>query len=165
MTNLNKREKTIEMAEIMTPNMSNFTGNIHGGYLLSLLDKVAYACAARYSGLNIVTLSVDAVVFKEPVHVGELVTCYACVNYVGNTSMEVGVKIVAENIQTGIKRHTNTCYFTLVAVDDRFKPTPIAPLKLETEVDKRRFEEAQLRKKLRLEFKQRHRALKNEENN
>ena len=156
------REKTLTMSEIMTPDMANFTGNVHGGYILGLLDKVAYACAARYSGLRMVTLSVDTVFFKEPVHVGELVICYACVNYVGTTSLEVGVKIIAENIQTAVKRHTNTCYFTMVAVDENFKPIPLPPLVLETELDKWRFEEAKLRKQLRFDLQRGQEKLKSE---
>lgn len=151
-----KRDKTMVMAEITTPDMTNFTGNVHGGYLLSMLDKVAYACASRFTGKNIVTLSVDRVFFKEPIHVGELVTCYATVNYVGKTSLEVGIKVTSEKIKTGEVRHTNTCYFTMVCVDDNFKPIPAPELKLETEIDKRRFEEARLRKEARLRFQKMH---------
>lgn len=155
-----KRKKSIEMAEIMTPNMANFSGNIHGGYLLSFLDKVAYACAARYTGSGIVTLSVDSVFFKEPIHVGDLVTCLAQVNYVGRTSLEVGIKVIAENLQTRTKRHTNTCYFTMVAIDAEGKPAAIPPLTLEKEVDKRRFEEGRLRREMRLKFNSLHQQKK-----
>lgn len=155
------QDKMLHMTEIMTPNMTNFTGNVHGGYLLGLLDKVAYACAAKYSGSPCVTLSVDRVFFKEPIHVGELVTCYACVNYVGKSSMEIGIKVIAENIRTREKRHTNTCYFTMVAIDEKTrKPTAVPALVLETEIDKRRFEEAKLRRELRLAFNQGHLARK-----
>jgi acyl-CoA hydrolase len=152
-----KQQKTLEMSEIMTPDMANFTGNVHGGYLLGLLDKVAYACAARYSGMPCVTLSVDQVFFKEPIHVGELVTCYATVNYVGKTSMEIGIKVIAENLKTQVTRHTNTCFFTMVAVDEfTKKPAPLPPLNLENELDKRRFEEAKARRDLRLKFNKEH---------
>lgn len=155
------QDKMLHMTEIMTPNMTNFTGNVHGGYLLGLLDKVAYACAAKYSGSPCVTLSVDRVFFKEPIHVGELVTCYACVNYVGKSSMEIGIKVIAENIRTREKRHTNTCYFTMVAINEKTrKPTAVPALVLETEIDKRRFEEAKLRRELRLAFNQGHLARK-----
>lgn len=151
------QEKTVIMNEIMTPDMANFTGNVHGGFLLSLLDKVAYVCASRYSGQKCVTLSVDRVFFKEPIHVGDLVTCCATVNFVGKTSMEVGIKVTAENVLTHHKRHTNTCYFTMVAIDATTKkPVPVAPLILETPIDKRRFEEAKIRRQLRLEFLQGH---------
>ena len=155
------REKTVTMSEIMTPNMANFTGNVHGGYLLGFLDKVAYACAARYSGKPCVTLSVDNVFFKEPIHVGELVTCLASVNYVGRTSMEIGIKVVAEDIKTGIERHTNTCYFTMVAIDETTKrPTRLAELHLETATDKRRFTEGKMRKELRLSLTRAHQERK-----
>jgi acyl-CoA hydrolase len=156
-----QREKTISMSEIMTPNMTNFTGNVHGGYLLSFLDKVAYACAARYSGKPCVTLSVDSVFFKEPIHVGELVTCLASVNYVGKTSMEIGIKVVAEDIKTSVKRHTNTCYFTMVALDETTgRPTRLPELVLETATDKRRFAEGKMRKELRLSLRSAHQERK-----
>jgi acyl-CoA hydrolase len=148
--------RSIIMSEVMTPEKSNFAGNIHGGYLLSLLDRVAYACAARYAGQYVVTLSVDEVIFKEPVHVGELVMCYASVNYVGRTSMEVGIRVVAENLRTQDRRHTNSCYFTMVAVDKNLKPTPVTPLTLETETHKQRYLEAKLRKEMRIQFAKEH---------
>ncbi|HSW92965.1 MAG TPA: acyl-CoA thioesterase [Gammaproteobacteria bacterium] len=138
---------SLVMAEIMTPDMANFHGNVHGGHILMSLDRVAYACASRYSGQYIVTLSVDQVIFKEPIHVGELVSFYARVNYVGNTSMEVGIRVIAENLLTRTKRHTNTCYFTMVALDEKGKPVKITPLSLNTETEKRRFDEALLRRK------------------
>ena len=109
----NENDRSLVMSEIMTPEKVNFSGNIHGGYILMYVDQVAYACAARYSGKNIVTLSVDRVVFKKPIRVGELVTFNAMVNYVGSTSMEIGVKIVAENLKTREKRHTNSCFLTM----------------------------------------------------
>jgi acyl-CoA hydrolase len=142
--------RSLVMSEIMTPNMVNFHGNIHGGYILALLDRVAYACASRYSALTIVTLSVDQVVFKQPIYVGELVICYASVNYVGNTSLEVGIRVIAENLLTRTSRHTNTCFFTMVAVDDEGKPTKIPQLSLNNPVQKDRFEQALTRKQNRL---------------
>ena len=145
MTQQPQRELT--MSEIMTPEKANFIGNVHGGHILLLVDQVAYACAARYSGHYVVTLSVDNMMFKKPVYVGELLTLNARINYVGNTSMEVGVKIESENLQTGVKRHTNSCYVTMIAVDENMKPTPVTPLALENnERDQRRYEEAKLRK-------------------
>lgn len=148
-----RRELT--MSEIMTPNMINFHGFVHGGYILSLLDRVAYSCAARYAGKNVVTLSVDQVFFKEPINVGELVTFFAAVNYVGNTSMEIGIRVVAENILTGQCRHTNTCFFTMVAVDEHGKPTPVHPLTLNNEIQKRRHDQALMRKEARLKLRNR----------
>ena len=135
----------LTMAEIMTPERANFAGNIHGGYLLEFLDRAAYACAARYSGRYVVTLSVNQVTFKEPVHIGELVTCKAAVNYVGKSSMQIGIKVVAEKLTTGEQRHTNSCFFTMVAMDENLKPIKVKPLELNTSAQKRRFEEAKLR--------------------
>jgi acyl-CoA hydrolase len=153
---------TIIMSEVMTPDKANFAGNIHGGHLLELLDRVAYACAARYAQKYVVTLSVDQVLFKEPIHVGELVTCYACINYVGHTSMEVGIKVVAENLTSGSKRHTNSCYFTMVAMDENRKPVTVKPLELSTATAKRRFAEAKLRKEMRQKIAEEHARRKTE---
>jgi acyl-CoA hydrolase len=144
--------RSLVMSEIMTPNMMNFNGTVHGGYLLALLDRVAYACASRYAAKTIVTLSVDQVVFKQPIYVGELVICYAFVNYVGNTSVEIGIRVIAENLLTRDSRHTNTCYFTMVALDESGKPTKIPPLTLENETQKRRFAAAQQRRETRLQM-------------
>ena len=102
---LPKHELT--MTVLMTPDMANFTGNVHGGTILKLLDQVAYACASRYAARYVVTLSVDQVMFREPIHVGELVTFLASVNYTGTTSMEVGIKVLTENIQTQSVRSGN----------------------------------------------------------
>ncbi|WP_199508511.1 MULTISPECIES: acyl-CoA thioesterase [unclassified Psychrobacter] len=139
------------MSVLMTPDMANFTGNVHGGDLLKMLDQVAYACASRYSGSYVVTLSVDQVMFREPIHVGELVTFAASVNYVGKTSMEVGIRVEAENVQERTIRHTNSCYFTMVAVDSDGKPTSVPPLKLENPLQKCRFDAALERKRLHMQ--------------
>lgn len=149
--------RSIVMSEIMTPDTANFTGHVHGGHIMLLLDKVAYACAARYSGEYVVTLSVDQILFKAPIHVGELVIFYASVNYVGTTSMEIGIKVVAEDLLTREHRHTNTCYFTMVAVDKNGKPTAVPPLELRNEMERYRFEEAKLRKASRIEMAKTHR--------
>lgn len=152
--------RSLVMSEIMTPEKSNFAGNIHGGYLLLLLDRVAYACGSRYSGCYVVTLSVDSVVFKEPIHVGELVTCYANVNFVGRTSMEIGIRVLAENLITQQERHTNSSYLTVVALDKNLKPTRVKPFELKTPLDKRRFEEAKVRREMRLDFEKMHQEKK-----
>lgn len=141
--------------QIMTPDMANFSGNVHGGNLLKLLDLVAYTCAARYSGHYAVTLSVDQVSFKEPIRIGEVVTFYSSVNYVGNTSMEVGVKVVAEDIHSHSKRHTNSCYFTMVAVDENGKPTKVPPLDFKGDKQKQRYIAAKIRRELRKEHETR----------
>lgn len=152
--------RSLTMAEVMTPEKANFAGNIHGGHLLQLLDKVAYACSARYSGHYVVTLSVDQVIFKQPIHVGELVTCYANINYVGRTSMEVGIKVVAENLETGEVRHTNSCYFTMISLDKNHKPTAAKPLVMRDATDRRRNEEALMRKEIALTVAKEHQERK-----
>ncbi|WP_046166869.1 acyl-CoA thioesterase [Chromobacterium vaccinii] len=146
-----QRQRELVMSVLMTPDMANFSGNVHGGVLLKLLDQVAYACASRYAGCYVVTLSVDQVLFKQPIHVGELVTFLASVNHVGRTSMEVGIKVVAENIQQRSQRHTNSCYFTMVAYQDG-KPMTVPTLVLETEEQRQRFRAAEMRKQLRIEM-------------
>lgn len=136
----------LTMTVLMTPDMANFSGNVHGGAILKYLDSVAYACASRYSGSYVVTLSVDQVMFLQPIHVGELVTFLASINYTGTTSMEVGIRVVTENIQQRLVRHANSCYFTMVAVDADRKPVVVPPLVPVTEVQRQRFESAQRRK-------------------
>ena len=143
------------MSILMTPDMANFIGNVHGGDLLKMLDQVAYACASRYSGSHVVTLSVDQVMFREPIYVGELVTFAASINHVGRTSMEVGIRVEAENIQARTIRHTNSCYFTMVAIDDNGKPTPVPPLEIKSPLQQCRFDAAIERKKIRMQESQR----------
>ena len=142
------------LTELMIPSYANFGGRVHGGILLSLMDKVAYACAAKHAGQYCVTVSVDGVNFRQPVDVGELVSLMASVNYVGRTSLVVGIKVIAENVKDGIVKHTNTSYFTMVAKDDSDQPTEVPSLLLETSDDIRRFLEAMKRKELRAEFSQ-----------
>ncbi|MDO9238240.1 MAG: acyl-CoA thioesterase [Aquabacterium sp.] len=149
----------LRMTVLMTPDMANFSGNVHGGTILKLLDQVAYACASRYAGCYVVTLSVDQVTFRQPVHVGELVTFLASVNYTGTSSMEIGVKVIAENIRTQVVRHANSCFFTMVGVNDESKPTPVPPLIPEGPEAMRRFAGAKLRRQLRQEFEQRLNAI------
>lgn len=143
--------RRLEMTVLMTPDMANFAGKVHGGALLSLLDRVAFSCASRYSGQYAVTLSVDQVTFEEPINVGELVTFRASVNHTGRTSMEIGIRVEAENIRSGTRRHTNSCYFTMVAVDDHGRPTQVPPLTVENPVERRRHRAAGIRRTLRRE--------------
>ena len=150
----------LSMTVLMTPDMANFSGNVHGGAILKLLDQVAYACASRYAGQYVVTLSVDQVTFKQPIHVGELVTFLAAVNYTGTTSMEIGVKVITENIQQQVVRHTNSCYFTMVAMGDDGKPAKVPVLQPANPDERQRFAAARLRKQLRQESEQRYQAIK-----
>lgn len=142
----------LTMTVLMTPDTANFSGNVHGGTILKLLDQVAYACASRYAGTYVVTLSVDQVMFRQPIYVGELVTFLASVNHTGTSSMEVGIKVVAQNIRSQESRHVNSCFFTMVAVDDQRKPIAVSPLRPFTPEEKRRYSAATARKALRREF-------------
>jgi acyl-CoA hydrolase len=151
-----------DMTELVTPTMANFSGNMHGGELLKLLDKVAYACAMRYSGTYAVTLSVDNVVFKQPIHIGELVTCMATVNYTGRSSMEIGIKVIAENIQEQTVRHTNSCFFTMVGLKDG-QATEVPSLELKDDTQRRRWNKAVKRKEARMKLQQIMKAIENED--
>ncbi|MES2718312.1 MAG: acyl-CoA thioesterase [Pseudomonadota bacterium] len=142
------------MTVLMTPDMANFAGNVHGGHLLKLLDQVAYACASRYAGCYVVTVSVDQVLFRQPVHVGELVSFLASVNHTGRSAMEIGIKVVAEDIRRRSRRHVNSCYFTMVAVDEAGRPTAVPALVPAGERQQRRFHQAALRKQARLQLNQ-----------
>lgn len=143
---------TTEMTELVSPGMANFSGKMHGGELLKLLDKAALTCGMRYSGKYCVTLSVDKVVFREPIFIGEMVTLLATVNYTGRTSMEIGIKVIAENLKEKSVRHTNTCFFTMIAVDDDGKPTKVPPLVLNTEEQRGRWKSAEKRRELSMEL-------------
>ncbi len=145
------QNKSLTMSILVTPNMANFNGNAHGGQILKLLDEVAYACASRYCGEYVVTLSVDKVFFKQPIPVGSLVTFLANVNYTGNTSMEVGIKVITEDIRKQTVTHTNTCYFTMVAVDEEGRPVKVPKLELQSDDDKRRYHNGKKRKEMMLE--------------
>lgn len=156
---MSKQEKSLFMTFLMTPDMANFSGHVHGGVILKLLDQVAYACAARYCKNYVVTASLDQVIFKEPIKVGELVTFRANVNYVGTTSMEIGIKVIAENLTTQESRHTNSSYFTMVARKEDGSPCAVPPLVIETEIERRLFEAGKMRKEMRKEIMERNKAL------
>jgi len=156
---MSEQEKSLHMTILMTPDMANFSGKVHGGAILKLLDQVAFACAARYCGNYVVTVSLDQVTFNQSINVGELVTFRAHVNYVGRSSIEVGVKVIAEDLHTQKKRHTNSCYVTMVAVDDMGKPVPAPPLELKTEFERKLHEAALMRKKMRAEITQRNKEI------
>jgi len=150
-----KDSQTI-ITELMIPSYANFGGKIHGGILLSLMDKVAYACASRHAGTYCVTVSVDKVDFLQPVEVGELVSLRASVNYVGRTSLVVGIRVESQNVKTGMIKHTNSSFFTMVAKGDDNKPMQVPKLILENEEDVKRFIEAmnvrEIKEKIREEM-------------
>ncbi len=137
------------ITELMIPSYANFGGKIHGGMLLSLMDKVAYACATKHAGNYCVTVSVDTVDFLQPVEVGDLVSLMARVNYVGNSSLIVGIKVITENVKKRTVKHTNTSYFTMVAKNDNDKLAKVPPLLLTSQQEVRRFAESILRKDLK----------------
>ncbi|PAF44626.1 acyl-CoA thioesterase [Helicobacter sp. 11S02629-2] len=138
--------RNLQLSVLVTPDMANFSGVMHGGDLLRILDQVAYSCASRYTGKNVVTLSVERVLFKHPIPIGNLLHFLANINYTGRTSCEVGIKVITENIQNRSVVHSNSSYFTMVAVDEHGRPTPIPPLNPQTEEEKRRFADGLRRK-------------------
>jgi len=133
------------LAQVMTPLDANITGNVHGGNIMKLADEAAGVVAIRHCGGNCVTATVDRFDFHAPVYVGNLVTVKASLNYVGRTSMEIGVRVEAEDLRTGRKTHTNSCYITMVAIDASGKPVEVPRLILETDEDRRRHEKATAR--------------------
>lgn len=135
----------VTISELMLPSHSNFSGKIHGGYILSLMDQVAFACGSKFSGKYCVTASVDTVDFLNPIEVGELVTMKSSVNYVGRTSMVIGIRVTSQNIQTGKVKHCNSSYFTMVAKDEDGNSSEVPRLLLSNHEEVRRFYEAQKR--------------------
>ena len=153
-------QSAVTITELMIPSYANFGGKIHGGILLSLMDKVAYAAATKHSGAYCVTVTVDNVEFLQPVEVGDLVSMMASLNFVGNSSMVVGIKVIAENVKQGMVKHTNTSYFTMVAKDENGKPSVVPKLILKNQEEVRRFSEAIKRRKLHKSFRERMEAEK-----
>ena len=143
---MEEQRTSIEMTSLVSPQQANFSGVMHGGELMRLLDQVAYTCATRYCGHYVVTLSVDTILFKQSVKIGELLTFLASVNFTGSTSMEIGIKVIAEDIAGRFVRHTNTCYITMVAMENG-KPVPVPPLEIETDQQRHRNEAAKRRQK------------------
>jgi uncharacterized protein (TIGR00369 family) len=142
------------ITELMIPSYANFGGKIHGGILLSLMDKVAYVCASKHAGTYCVTVSVDKVEFLQPVEVGELVSLHASVNYVGRSSMIVGIRVESQNVKLGTVKHTNSSYFTMVAKGDDEKPTTVPELILENNEQVRRFIECLRMKEIKQAVKE-----------
>lgn len=142
------------ITELMIPAYANFGGKIHGGILLSLMDKVAYACASKHAGTYCVTVSVDKVEFLQPVEVGELVSMKASINYVGRSSMVVGMRVESQNVKTGIIKHTNSSFFTMVAKGDDNKPTEVPALVLENDEEIKRFIESMRMKEIKAKVRE-----------
>ena len=138
----NIEDTCITISELMLPSHANFSGKIHGGYILNLMDQIAFACASKHSTNYCVTASVDTVNFINPIEVGELVTMKASINYVGKTSMVVGIRVEAQNIQTGHTKHCNSSYFTMVAKDENGNNSKVPGIIISNENQMRRFLEA-----------------------
>lgn len=134
-------ESATILTELMIPSYANFGGKVHGGILLSLMDKVAYVVATKHSGTYCVTVAVEGVEFINPVEVGELISVKAMVNYVGNTTMIIGMRVESLNPKTGTIKHTNSCYFTMAAKDEEGKLMEVPGLEINTEKHLRRFAE------------------------
>jgi len=143
-------ETQYETGQLMMPQHANVLGHVFGGVVLSMMDTTAAVSAIRHARMACVTVSVDRVDFREPIHVGDLIIMKSSVNFVGRTSMEIGVRVESENILTGVRRHTNSCYLTFVAVDRNGKPVPVPPLRPETPEQIRRHQAAKERRETRL---------------
>lgn len=144
-------ESRHETSQIMMPQHANVLGHVFGGVILSMMDTTAAVAAMRHARTTCVTASIDRVDFREPIHIGELVIMHASVNFAGRTSMEVGVRVETENLLTGVRRHTNSCYLTFVAVDAAGRPVPVPGLLPDTAQEKRRHAAAGERRRRRLE--------------
>ncbi|WP_298765214.1 acyl-CoA thioesterase [uncultured Polaribacter sp.] len=141
------KDSQITITELMLPSHSNFSGKIHGGHILNLMDQIAFACASKHSENYCVTASVNKVDFLNPIEVGELVTMKASINFTGRTSMVVGLRVESENIRTGETKHCNSSYFTMVAKDEFGKSTPTPGIILTSEAQIRRFTRSIVRQK------------------
>jgi len=150
-----KQQKQLFMTRLMTPDMSNFSGKVHGGTILKLLDEAAFSCASRYCKTYVVTASLDQVVFKKPITVGDLVTFKCHVNYVGRSSMEIGIRVEGEKIREKTQYHAISCYFTMVSVDENGKTLPVPRLQLDSEAEEKLFQAGKMRCAMRKEIQER----------
>ena len=141
----------VTLSQLMHPEHTNLLGNVHGGWIMKLVDEAAALACMRHAQKKVVTVAIDSMTFRRPIRIGDLVILNAEVAYTGRTSMEAEVHVVAENPITGERTHTNTAYLVYVALDDEGRPSQVPALKAETEDDKRRMEEAAVRQKRRLE--------------
>jgi acyl-CoA hydrolase len=148
-------DTALELSALMQPADANFMGVIHGGVILKLIDEAAGTCAYRFARTRVVTASIDRTSFHHPVQIGNLVVLKACVNWAGRTSMEIGVRVEAEDLDTGTWLHTNSAYLVFVALDDGRHPTPVPKLVVETDVERRRWAAAEERRSVRLAERER----------
>src|SRR5512135_1321293 len=143
-------DSQVTLSQQMMPSDANPLGNIHGGYIMKLVDEAGGLAAMRHARRPVVTVAVDSMSFLSPVKVGHLLTLRSAVNWIGKTSIEVGVRVEAENPITGEITHTNSAFAVYVALDDNGRPCPVPPLIVETEDEKRRFAEGAKRQDRRL---------------
>lgn len=156
-------DSRVTMAQLMAPQDANLLGNVFGGVILAAVDRIAYVCSTRHAGRACVTASFDQVDFWSPIQIGEVVTLKASVNTVGRTSMEIGVRVTAESVHGGNRRHTNTCYVTMVAIDESGRPMPVPALEVRTEGELHRHRDAEERRGARLALASRRRSRRKEE--
>jgi len=155
----NIQEKKLFMTRLMTPDMANFSGNVHGGTILKLLDEAAFSCASRYCKTYVMTAALDHVMFKAPITVGDLVTFKCNVNYVGRSSMEIGIRVVGEKIREKEKYHAISCYFTMISVNENGVPQKAPKLQIESETETKLFEAGKMRREMRKETMNRNQQL------
>ena len=144
----------VTLSQLMHPEHANLLGNVHGGWIMKLVDEAAALACMRHAQKKVVTVAIDSMTFRRPIRLGDLIILNAEVSYAGRTSMEAEVHVVAENPITGKRTHTNTAYLVYVALDDRGRPTQVPPLQAETEEEKQRMEQAAERQKRRLAERQ-----------
>lgn len=147
------RSSRITLSQLMHPEHANLLGNVHGGWIMKLVDEAGALACMRHAQRKVVTVSIDSMVFRQPIRIGDLIILNAEVSYAGRTSMEAEVHVLAENPITGEQTHTNTAYLVYVALDDEGRPTSVPRLEAETEEEKRRMEEAEERQERRLKNK------------
>ena len=145
------KDSQITLNQLMMPHHTNPMGSVHGGEIMRLVDETGALCAIRHAQRLVATIAIDSMTFHSPVQVGNLVSFYASLNWVGRSSMEVGVRVVAENVLTGEQTHTNSAYVVYIALDNQGRPTEVPRLILETEEEQRRWAEAETRQQRRLE--------------
>ena len=143
----------ITLSQLMHPEHANLLGNVHGGWIMKLVDEAGALACMRHAQRKVVTVTIDSMDFRQPIRIGDLVILNSEVAYTGRTSMEAAVEVHAENPITGEQTHTNTAYLVYVALDDAGRPTPVPPLQAETEEDKQKMEQAQVRQERRLKQK------------
>jgi uncharacterized protein (TIGR00369 family) len=143
-------ESAVTLSQAMGLAHANLMGNVHGGEIMKLIDTAAGIAASRHAGGPVVTAALDQMSFLHPVRVGDVVFVHAAVNDVGRTSMEVGVRVEAEEVLSGRRTHTSSAYLVFVALDEHGQPRPVPPLAAETQAERRRQAEAKIRRESRL---------------